>query len=71
MTDAENEPGRPPWVDGTGDDQLPPNYPPPGYPPPGYVPPGYVPAGYYPPYAPAQGMADYVRLNWARYVTGG
>lgn len=25
----------------------------------------------YPPYAPAQGMADYVRLNWARYVTGG
>ncbi len=21
----------------------------------------------YPPYAPAQGMADYVRLNWARY----
>jgi hypothetical protein len=24
----------------------------------------------YPHYAPAQGMADYVRLNWAKYVTG-
>lgn len=22
----------------------------------------------YPPYAPAQGMADYVRLNWAKYL---
>lgn len=25
----------------------------------------------YPPYAPARGMADYVRLNWARYQFSG
>ena len=25
----------------------------------------------YPPYAPAQGMADYVRLNWAKYLQDG
>ena len=25
----------------------------------------------YPPYAPAQGMADYVRLNWAKYLPAG
>jgi hypothetical protein len=25
----------------------------------------------YPPYAPARGMADYVRLNWAKYASRG
>ena len=25
----------------------------------------------YPPYAPAQGMADYVRMNWAKYLQDG
>lgn len=25
----------------------------------------------YPPYLPAQGMADYVRLNWAKYQSAG
>jgi hypothetical protein len=25
----------------------------------------------YPPYTPARGMADYVRLNWTKYSSGG